>query len=74
MAAARADAATYRNVLEISELIKKPEVKKDFINERNVLIMLHRRQIKKSLQTFSCLSPDSSSYSNKSGKDLKKSI
>jgi len=30
MAAARADVATYRDILEIFERIKKPDVKKDF--------------------------------------------
>ena len=40
MAATRADLATNRDILEISEQIKKPEVKKDF-KERS-LIMMHR--------------------------------
>ena len=41
MAAARAHLATYRDILETSERVKKPEVKK---NSKKGPIMLHRRQ------------------------------
>ena len=68
MAATRADLATNRDILEISEQIKKPEVKKDF-KERS-LIMMHRWQIKKkSMKTFNCSRLFPSSYPNKFGKE-----
>ena len=70
MAAARADAATYRNVLETSELIKKPEVKKDFKGRPHYVASATTNNI--SPKAFSGSSPvSSSSYSNKSGKDFK---
>jgi len=62
--------ATYWDIFEISEHIKKPEVKKDFKGRPHYVASATTNNI--SPKAFSGSSPvSSSSYSNKSGKDFK---
>ena len=65
MAAARVDLATYRDILEISGRIKKPEVKNDFKERPHYVASAINKNF--SPKTFISSSPVSSSYSNKSG-------
>ena len=67
MAAARADLATYREFLEISERVKKPEVKKDFKERPHYVASATHKNFPS--KTFSGSSPVSTFASNKSGKE-----
>ena len=55
--------------MEISERVKKPKVKKDFKERPHYDASVTNKNF--SPKTFSSLSPVSSSYSNKSGKEFK---
>ena len=69
MAASRDDLATYREILEISEGVKKPEVKKDFKERPHYVASASNKIFFPN--KFSGTSPVSSSYSYKSGRDFK---
>ena len=69
MAAAREYLATYRDILEISERVKNPEVKKDFKERPRYVASATNKNF--SPKRFSGSSPVSSSYSNKFDKDFK---
>ena len=72
MAAARADFATYRDILEISERVKKPEVKKDFKERPHYVASATNKNF--SPKTFSGSSPVSTLRRANPAKNLKKKI